>query len=133
MIGTRCLEDDACWLPQGYPGDQFGMAFPIIVESCHRLFRMSVNIKAVFRDVDTDGDLIRRLCYSAAHLFPVPCLSSGASNTQVSVRASWKRKGRSNSNSVLPDRRDPDPSPFTIDGLQPVDGEPFCLKIRGKS
>src|ERR1700712_2588911 len=30
---------------------------------------MQVNVEPVFRDVDAEGDLIRRSCYSVAHLF----------------------------------------------------------------
>jgi hypothetical protein len=76
------------------------MAGAIVGELLNAAFGVNVDIEMILRDVDADGDLICRWCYWPAHLFLSHACHPGRLNTQVSVRASRKRRGRSNSSSV---------------------------------
>src|SRR6201996_9225756 len=108
------------------------MARRVVGELLAGSFRVDINIETIFRDIDADGDLGCDRGYALAHLFLSHACHPGRLNTRLSVRAARKRRGRSNSSSVRYDRHDPDPSPFTIGGGPPADGEPFSSTTRGQ-
>src|SRR4051812_42653890 len=119
MIGSGGLEDDPRWAEKPGPDDQPGAACLVVAELLDQAPRVDVGVEVSFRNIDADDDIGGGGRYGVSHLFLSHACHSGVSNTQVSVRASRKRKGRSNSSSVSIDRHVHDPSLSPSAGCSP--------------
>jgi len=63
VITSGRLEDDTRGLVQFGPGDQFGVIFAIVGEPAGNSLGVEMDIEMFFRDVDANGDFVRRRCY----------------------------------------------------------------------
>ena len=63
VITPGRLEDDARGPVWCDPGDQLGVTFALVRELAGNSLGMDMDIEVLFRDIDANGDFVRRLCY----------------------------------------------------------------------